>query len=286
MAGRQTTDQWIRDALLDTEKDGDCTAISLIHMVGTREQEIYTMKLGGRANDPKELAQIFRTKAENHAAEIPGSQTFNLLAFYANRAEPQARKPFMITGEATEQGQLVTEGPTGSGIVQQCMRHNEVHTQIALRHTAAMIEASSRMLDRLASHNEKLMSQNQEAMDIVKEVMIARVTDQRDHQMKTLQFERDTQERQKWLSYGPALINGLLNREVFPQATADTALIETIIESLSEEDIMKLASSGIIKPEIWGPLAQRMRHSLERKRKAHEMHAEMSNGLDPMKELS
>src|SRR3990167_4192637 len=159
--------------------------------------------------DPKELAQIFRTKAENHAAEIPGTQTFNLLAFYANRSEPQARKPFTVVGETTEQGQLATEGPTGSGIIQQCMRHNEAHTQIALRHTAAMIEASARMLDRMATHNEKLMVENREALDIVKEVMMQRVTDQQEHRMKALQFERETNERNKWLSYGPALINGL-----------------------------------------------------------------------------
>lgn len=281
---RQTIDQWIREALLDDQKDGDCTALSLIHMVGTREQEIYTMKLGGRPNDPKELAQIFRTKAENHAAEIPGTQTFNLLGFYANRTEPQARKPFTVTGEATEQGQLVTEGPTEKGFVQQTMRHNEAYTQITLRHTAAMIESSARMLDRMATHNEKLMKENHDALEIIKELTLGRITDQREHDMKKLQFERETSERQKWLSFGPALINGILNREIFPQATADTALIEAIIEGISEEDIMKLSS--VIKPELWGPLAQRMKQSMQSKRKALDMHREVSNGVDPMKELS
>jgi hypothetical protein len=281
---RQTLDQWIRDALLDPDKDGDCTAIALIHMVGTREQEIHTMKLGGRPNDPKELATIFRTKAENHAAEIPGTQTFNLVAFYANRPEPQARKPFTVVGEATDAGQLVTEGPTEKGIIQQSMRHNEAYTQITLRHTASMIEASARMLDRMATHNEKLMQENHDALTIIKDLMLEKVTNQNDHKMKELQFERDTAERAKWLSYGPALVNGLLNREIFPQATADTALIEAIIEGISEEDIMKLSS--VIKPELWGPLAQRMKQSMQKKRKALEMHAEASNGLDPMKELS
>jgi hypothetical protein len=284
MAGRQTIDQWIREALLDTEKDGDCTALSLIHMTGTRENEIHTMKLGGRAMDPKELAQIFRTKAENHAAEIPGTQTFNLLAFYANRPEPQARKPFTVVGEATDAGQLVTEGPTEKGIIQQTMRHNEAYTQITLRHTAAMIESSARMLDRMATHNEKLMKENHDALEIIKELTLGRITDQREHDLKRLQYERETAERQKWLSYGPALVNGLLNREIFPQATADTALIEAIIENISEDDIVKLSS--IIKPELWGPLAQRMKQSMERKRKAHETHRELTNGVDPMVELS
>jgi len=286
MAGRQTLDQWIAEALLDTEKDGDCTALSLVQVIGTRDQEVYAMKLGGRAMDPKELARIFRTKAENHVAEIPGTQTFNLLAFYANRPEPQARRGFTVVGEATDQGQLSTEGPTEKGIVQQCMRHNEAHTQLALRHTAAMIEASARMLDRLATHNEKLIKENHDALDIIKQMMQQKITEDREFQLKQLQFERDSKEREKLLNYAPSLVNTLTNREVFPQATADTALIETIIDSMSEEDIMKLASSGIIKPEIWGPLAQRMKKSLEKRRKAHEMHRELSNGVDPATELS
>lgn len=283
---RQTRDQWIRDVLLDTTKDGECTAISLVHIVaGSGEREIFTLKIGGPQN-PKELADLFWQKANDYAGEIPGVQTFNLLAFYANRHDCQARKPFVVQGEPVEQGQLATEAPTGSGIVQQSMRHNEAFVQITLRHTAAMIDASARMVERLATHNERLMEENRDAYGIVKEVMLAQVTSRNDHELKMLQFQRDSQERAKWLAYGPALINSLLNREVFPQATEDTSLIESIIESLTEDDISKLASSGIIKPEIWGPLAKRMTKSLAAKRKAHEEMRQLTNGVDPEHELS
>lgn len=283
---KQTLDQWIREALIDEDKDGKCTRLALVHIAGGRESEISAMKLGSKPWDPKELALIFRKKAEDHCSEISGVQTFNLLAFYGDRGEPQARRPFSVQGEPPpDQVQLLTEGPTPQGIVQQSMRHNEALMQLALRHSAAMVEASERMVTRVSLQNERLSSELMEATGIIRELAFERQDVADSRKMQQLQFQRTTEERNKWLSFGPALINAVLNREVFPQSTADTALIDSIVDSLTEDDIMKLGSSGIIKPEIWGPLAQRMASSLKKRRELSESNEEIARISTPENEL-
>ena len=65
------------------------------------------------------------------------------------------------------------------------------------------------------------------------------------------------------MSFAPALINTLLGKEIFPQATADTSLVETIADNIKEEDIQKLA--GVLPPELWGPLAVRMKAHIDKR---------------------
>lgn len=277
---RQTLDQWIYEALTDADKDGACTALSLVHRVGVREQEIHTTQLKQTGVDAKSLAKMFLGKAENYAAELPGVQTFNLLAFYGGRTQFESIKPFMVNGE-TDMGGLATEGPTKDGLVQQAMRHTEAMTQMSLRQTTAMTSAMTAMFEMVVRENMSLRKENLDATVIVRDAVLAMNEKKEESAFKRLKYERDTAERSKWLSFGPAFINTLLGREVFPQSTADTALIDTIAESISEEDIQRLAASGVIKPEVWGPLAQRMSKTMERKRLAEAQAKEALNGVDP-----
>jgi hypothetical protein len=87
-------------------------------------------------------------------------------------------------------------------------------------------------------------------------MMLTKITEDREHQFKVLQYERATGERKKWMSFAPALVNTVLGKEVFPQSVEDTALVETIADSLGEEEVMKLGA--VLKPEIMGPLANRL----------------------------
>lgn len=277
---RQTLDQWIFEALTDEDKDAPCTALSLVHRVGVKEQEVHTTQLGSKQWDAKGLAKMFLGKAENYAAELPGVQTFNLLAFYGGRTQYEALKPFMVNGESEMPG-LATEGPTKEGLVQQAMRHTEAMTQMALRQTTSMTSAMTAMFEMVVRENMNLRKENQDATIIVRDAVLAMNEKKEESAFKRLKYERDTQERSKWLSFGPAFINTLLGKEIFPQSTADTALIDTIAESISEDDIQRLAASGVIKPEVWGPLAQRMAKTIERKRLAAEQAKAALNGVDP-----
>jgi hypothetical protein len=67
MKGRKTLDMWIKEALTDPDKDGKCSMISLVHMVGAQEKEIHTTKFSpGKTWDDKELASIRRNVGSGH----------------------------------------------------------------------------------------------------------------------------------------------------------------------------------------------------------------------------
>ncbi len=277
---RQTLEQWIFEVLTDDDKEGKCTALALVHKVGVRDQEIHVKQLGSRQWDAKDLAKFFRDKAENHASEIPGVQSYVLLAFYNNRSEAQAQRPMLVNGEAEFSG-LATEGPTEKGLLQQMMRHTEATLQISGRQSAMLFETMSRTMTELANSNHRLMVENREATEVVRDAVLQLATNREKSEMERLQFERATAERSKWMGLLPAAINGITGKEIIPQATADTQLLETIAESLDEEGIMKLANSGAIKPEIIPLIMKRFTQIIQRKREAISLHREALNGTDP-----
>lgn len=274
---RQTLDQWIRDAILDDTKDGKCTAMTLVHIANQNERELHTIKFGGRAWEPKELASLFRGKAEAYAADIVGAQTFNVLAFYADRSEAQNRKPFIVQGE--HDMSHTTEPPTKEGQLMQGMRHMEAVMQMAFTQTRMLFESSNAMLTILATQNAKLASENRDAFEIVKDMMIKQVERDDERIMKRLTYQRQTEERSHWMSLVPALVNSFVGKEIIPQNLSDSKLIDAMIESLTEEDIGQL--SQIIRPEIWAPLAGRMKDALQRKRLKEEQRAMLANGAIP-----
>lgn len=276
---RQTLEQWIHEALTDTDKNAKCTGLALIHRVGVREQEIHKTDIGGRQWDPKELAQMFRGKAENYAAELTGVQTFNLLAFYGGSSEPQAIKPFMVNGQE-DYGGLATEGPTKDGLLQQMMRHVEAERQIGVKQVHGLIEMTMQLAQVVVKENIALRSENRESFELMKTVIMTQVENREAAQFKQLEYERASAERQKWLGFAPAIINRLFGKEVVPESLEDTALINAMAEKLTEEDIQKL-SRAQITPEVWGPLAARMSGILERKRLARDQAKTAMNGADP-----
>lgn len=260
--GKKTLETWIRERLTDPDKVQQCTAFVLDHMIGQTAQPLHSKRLGSQPVDPHDLAEFFRDVAETHAQDLPGVQTFRMCAFYGDSGFPEAQFPFTVAGK-TEFDGLMTEGPDGKGLVAQSMRHSEAIVQLAFRQTQAIFETSERTIRALSDQNSQLMLENREALEVVKSLLLAQADNAHAHRMAELQFQRSSAERQKWLAFGPALVNTILGREVFPQSTADTALIETIADQLTTEQIEQL--SGSIPPTLWGPLAARMNKYLESK---------------------
>lgn len=268
---RTTLESWIGEALVDPDKPGACTMLALVHMVGPTEREIHTKKIAPGV-DVQDLANLFRGKAEAYAQDLPGAQTFNILAFYAGSNEPQARWPFLITGETQFSG-LATEGPSPSGQLQQNMRHQEMVLGLAFRQTQVVFDTMMRIQagsdareQRYQEREERLMAENFDAHQIVREVIERQMTSDHDRHMTRMNFERTTGERKKFLTFLPALVNTVLGREIFPQSTADTALFESLADNLTPDQIEKLAC--ILPPELQGPLAVRISAHLDKKAKA------------------
>jgi len=262
---RKTLEAWIDEAITDPDKDGKCTMISLVHMIGMQEKEIHTTKFGGgKAWTANDLGAMFHQKASAYCQDIPGIQTFQLIAFYGDRTTPQAFQPFTISVNRDANG-LTTESPTEQGRLQMSMRNEQRVLDQVYRRQQTMDEHSIRLISQQTNIIQSLLSENRDAFNIVKDMLMAKALDEHNRTMDQLKFERQTIERKKMMGWVPALANTILGREIFPQSTADTSLVESIADSLNEDDIGRLAAS--LKPELWGPLAARMHAYMQKKNK-------------------
>lgn len=272
---RKSLAKVIDEALVDPDKDGPISAIALVHMVGQQRKELHTVKLGKTSNASGEaLEKLLKGKAHTYAQDLDGVQQFALLFFYGGKDTEQAIQPFKVLPEINpETAGLSTEAPTPEGRMQQRMRWDDaLQMQVYRRqqamddHAIRVMEQQDRMLARSQGMVESLMKENMECFTIVKELLNERSLGQHNHAMEQLKFARDTEERGKLLKFAPVLINTILGKEVFPQSTADTALIETIAENLEPEHIAKLAEIGL-PPQLMGPLSARVMKAMEDKEK-------------------
>lgn len=275
--GKLTLDQWIAEALNDPEKDGRCTSIACVHRVGMSDEEVYAIKLNeGRSLDPKALAEIFLHKAKTQVQDIPGTQLFYLYAFYGDRAQPQAKLPFRINTDS-ELGLGTTEPPTEQGARQQGMRFSEV----AFKNQQFVIEKLSGMVDTLMRHQMNAIQSVHDATELAQRVILEKASAAHDFRMKELEYQRSTEERKMLMKYAPIAVNALMPGTI-PVESSDSALVEMVIEKLSNNPQAIQQLAGVLPPEIMGPLAQRANKYLQEKHEAEKAAAAaLGNGKDP-----
>jgi len=249
MAKRKQMDKWIAEAIADPNYEAPLSQITLVHMRGTVQSEIYTWKSSTAAStggaDPKAIASLFHDKADTLSQDLPGLQTFNLLAFYGS-AQPQGQYIFVVRPEAdTQSSGLMTEAPTEAGMRQQGMRHLEAGQAQIYRRQQAQDEFGIRMIQQQNMMIERLMTDRFDAVNVMTDMMMRVANNQHEMRMKELEMERGTQERQALMKLAPSLVNTIAGKEVFPQSSADTALIEQIAGVLTEEHIPKILELGL-----------------------------------------
>lgn len=260
---RQSLDGWITEALIDGDREGQCKAFSLVHVtVSGSERELHAIRFNGSKQwTGSELALVFRGKAESYAQDLPGTQTFCLLAFYDGDAEP-ARHPFTISGEPDPNGTgLTTEAPTPQGVLAMSMRHVEFMYRTndsAQRRVTDTLQESNRIL---AAENRTLQKELQQAYAMTRELVLGRLTEEHKFKLEQIQAEQKANDRQLLFNIVPPLINNVVGREVFPQSTADTALIEMIAKSLDRNTLEKIAT--LLPPEVLAPLMGRFEQVLQ-----------------------
>lgn len=264
---RKSLETWIAEALTDLDKEGACTAFSLVHKQGMADHEVHTTRIqAGNARSPKELAELFRGKAETYSQDLAGSQTFVLHAFYG-KSEPEASHPFTIAPNNDTNG-LATEAPTAQGSMQQGMRLTEQFVQATFRERQMMMQYQFQIIERLSHQNEKLAAENADAFEIVRTMLMDKVKLDHESRMREMQYARSTKEREKWLSFAPQLLNTVTGKEIFPQTTADTALVEAMAEAIPPEMLQHL--SGMFPPEVVGTIMARFETHMKKKRLEQE----------------
>lgn len=286
----QTLDQWIAEAHgAGSVEDGygNMTMLSLIHMKGVAEQEVHTIRLTtGKKWTTKELASVFQKKSEQYCEQLSGVQLFYLLAFYEGRTESQNRKPFRVNASTDLLESMGgTEGPTGTGLTQQAMRHMESVYQLSIRAMGAAFNAQEQAMNKLSEMNSKLLSETSDAREIIVNLMLEKADRSHKYKMDEMQYERSSTERGKLLTQIPALVNTLLGREVFPQNTEDTSLLNALAEEMDVERINKLLQSGILSPKLMGLIGARMERYLTKENAKEQAIIRVTKGVDPEKEV-
>lgn len=277
---RQSLQSWISEILIDPEK-GACTLLVCLHTIGSAKKDIHHINLtSGKQWTAEELAQVFENKAKSFAQDLPGTQLFEMEAFYGGTtAGPQAYHPFRVEGENLY-ALGGTDSPDGKGLVQQSMRHTEAMTSLAYQALAQNNALLQGMVTQLAGALTISRQAELDAVGIVKDLVLERGNNAHKQRMEELTYARQTEERAKWLQFAPPLINSVLGREIFPQNTEDTALVEAIAGKLTAADVQKLA--GILPPEYMGPLAARIEKFLTKKRKESKQDKKLlTDGIDP-----
>ena len=275
MSKEQSLESWIKEAIFDPDKSGQCVAMSLIHMRGQFSEEIHSIKLNtGQQYTTQELAERFLHKARGYSQDLVGVQLFQLLAFYGNPEdenppkEPGAKHPFRINVENNSDS-LWTEGPTEAGKTQQNMRLTEALVQGSFRQNAYVFDTLMDTLRTFGHQNRQLMEQNHLAFQEMKNMAAAMW--EKEKSLKEQEFEQ----REKGLllsqamKYLPALANTVTGKDVFPQTTVDSSIIDLLIEEIDEETIKKLQE--VLPEKVMGLLTTRMVSTLEKRKKDSEV---------------
>lgn len=275
---RKTLEAWIKEAICDPDKGAPCTSLSLVFLIGVSEEEVHTTKLGvGRDWTPKDLAQLFRGKAETHCQDMIGLQTFKLLAFYGDDLEAQSRFRFVVSGQQ-EDHHGVTEPPTREGRMAQDMRITEGVVKLSLSSMQTIIGQYQSMLQTVVDHNHQLQTEQRDVIELAKRLIIEKAQLENEQGLKVEEFKRASKEREKWLGLLPPLVNTVTGKEIFPQSTADSAIIDTIATNATEEQLTRLAE--VLPPEVMGLVANRMKRALEAKREEHEAALARTNEVE------
>lgn len=270
---------WIKEALSDSEKDGPCTALSVVYKKpegGTKE--IHSVKLSGKTWVAKDLADLFTGKAESFAQDLAGIQMFELLAFYGNRREEEASHNFrVVDGELSAGGASrgVRESPDATGMTAQLMRHLERKDETMLALVQGMTQSLMTRNVRLEEREVVMREELNDAYLLVREMIMKQKIADQQMEIERLRFVRDSNNQERMLAQAPALINTAAGKEVFPQSVVDTTIIEKLAAKIDPEKVDMLVQAGVISAEDAGPLKLRI----------EEFRAKQKREIEAVKEL-
>ena len=259
---------FITRVIANADDSNPVTALALLHERGNTSKQIHLTKFGGKYMKPDELADMFVNIATSYAAELETTQGFQLAAIYGAES-PEAWQPFRVHPSA-DNG-VSTEDASEKGVVKMGQRMlGDLHKLTLERQNQqdqavnGILLRQNQIIEVLAGRVHDLTHENAQAFNVVKELISEKVTDNHEHRMLEIQATQKAEERRKMLQLLPALANTVTGREIFPQATSDTALIDTIAENLNESHIKQLMGLTL-PPEIMGALMSRLNDAAEKK---------------------
>lgn len=264
---------WFHEVCNDPEQ-GPCKSVGLVHMAGTVQETVYTKTLPDKfsAESLADWADLFCRKAEQYAEGLPGTQTFCLMSFHGDGKRPGIRKSFPVKGYVEQDG-LMTENPTGKGVLQQMMRLVDTLTAQVIRNNASFQESMLKRLDLETRQNIELRRENVQMFDFSKDLVL-RLAD-RSHEHRVAQIEAQTAAdiKKEIVHSVPLLLNSATGRDVIPQNSHDTILVERMIDALNgagPDKLMNMSLKDLPAP-LLAAIADRFQKGIVARQKESEV---------------
>lgn len=272
---KQTLESWIIEALTDDEKTGGCSVLALMHASGGVEKELHSVRLGNKQWTERDLAEMFRNKAQSYCQELPGVHFFVVLAFYGESTEPQARHPFRLQGEL-ELGDLGTEAPDDRGIRQQNMRHQEAVLMTGYKMMALSSDNQNQMMGMLLKELIATRQQNGQLLEGLQSALLQKAQDVHAFRIEEMKLQHTNMLWEKGMNYLPSAANKLLGKEVFPTSTVDASLMEMVAKDLIANPDKIPVLQGTFSPDVWAAIVNRLHGIMSEKKKAEELAARVT----------
>lgn len=273
---KQSVDQWVQSVITEEIEGKKCSAIALLHLkgVGGATEEITTKPIEGTI-DVAEVANFLIGRAEGFSQDLPGLQTFKLIAFYGTN-EPH--NPFHFTtsdGNVTSRTEIMMSAhePTPTGLLGQLMKHNEAliaqNNQLV---TANMTMANGVLAMCFGPQGviQASIRAQLETVEIVKDVNLDMFRQRRELALEEHKAVSDLQTRKAIIDAIPHMVNRFTGHEVFDENTNRAKAFETLALKFTPKDIEFLISIGKLSQEEGLILSAQCAAILEEKRKEAE----------------
>jgi len=252
---RQTVEQWVTSVIADVIDGKGCSLIGLLHMkgIGGASEEVASKPLEGNVN-PKETADHLIGRAEGYSQDLPGLQTFKLVAFYGTN-EPHNPFHFTVsdgTVMSRSETMMSAHEPTPAGLLGQLMKNNEVKD----RQNADLVQQNMTMardIIQMCFGPQGLVQQSirsqLEAVEVVKDAMLDMSKQRRELVLEEHKAAQDLQTRKAIIDAMPLLVNRVTGHEVFDEKSNRAKLLELFAMKISPQDLEILVSMGKITKE-------------------------------------
>ncbi len=299
---KSRTEAWIADAVIDTEKGARCVAVAIYHFgpVGSSHPEPYQIDriaLTG-TQTPEQIAKRFDHRVQNHCRDLSGPQLCKLYAWYDDQDEPNAELPFHVKGMADAHESV---DASEKGLLRLSMEQQKSLTSQYLGALNQLLdgfklnaEISSTQNKALLEDNEKLRANVNESYDIIGELTAQQIqsanaqrAEMIAQEMAVMKAKKEEHLQETLLKWAPALVNTILQRKVFPEASQDTALVNGLLENMNPQQIEFFLT--LVPPEVAGMVAARandvFRARKERLDQQHEVQRLTAAVVTPESEL-